>query len=153
MQPLGFWVLTNIVPVLFGSMLVVYIAPAASGSGVAQTKCFLNGVKIPEFVRMKVGSCCARLTLNDNGCTFQTLIVKILGMIGSLTGGLAVGKEGPMVHIGAIVAAGISQGRSTTFRKDLHILQEFRSDTEKRDFVSAGLAAGISAAFGAPIGE
>ncbi|OQV24355.1 H(+)/Cl(-) exchange transporter 7 [Hypsibius exemplaris] len=133
-QPLGLWVLGNIIPTLIGSILVVYVAPAAGGSGMAQVKCFLNGVKIPEFVR------------------FKTLLVKIIGMICSLTGGLAVGKEGPMIHIGAIVGAGISQGQSTTCRTDLHILEDFRSDTEKRDFVSAGVAAGIAAAFGAPVG-
>uniref|UniRef100_A0A8K9WP78 Chloride channel protein n=1 Tax=Oncorhynchus mykiss TaxID=8022 RepID=A0A8K9WP78_ONCMY len=61
-------------------------------------------------------------------------------------------KEGPMIHSGAVVAAGVSQGRSTSLKKDFKIFEYFRRDTEKRDFVSAGAAAGVSAAFGAPVG-
>ncbi|TRY97091.1 hypothetical protein DNTS_027281, partial [Danionella cerebrum] len=60
--------------------------------------------------------------------------------------------EGPMIHSGAVVAAGVSQGRSTSLKKDLKMFEYFRRDTEKRDFVSAGAAAGVSAAFGAPVG-
>jgi chloride channel 7 len=58
-----------------------------------------------------------------------------------------------MIHCGAIVAAGVSQGQALSFsRKGLGFLKYFRNDHEKRDFVSAGAAAGIAAAFGAPIG-
>ncbi|CAG9856947.1 unnamed protein product [Phyllotreta striolata] len=132
--PYALWVLYNVVPVLIGALLVAYGEPIASGSGIPQVKCYLNGVKIPRVVRIK------------------TLIVKSLGVICSVVGGLAGGKEGPMIHSGAVVAAGISQGKSSTFGKDFGVFEFFREDHEKRDFVSGGAAAGVSAAFGAPVG-
>ena len=44
-----------------------------------------------------------------------------MGVVGSVAGGLPVGKEGPMIHSGAVVAAGISQGRSETLRTDFKV--------------------------------
>uniref|UniRef100_A0A8C9VYB6 Chloride channel protein n=1 Tax=Scleropages formosus TaxID=113540 RepID=A0A8C9VYB6_SCLFO len=122
------WILHNLL------LMFRYREPIAAGSGIPQIKCYLNGVKIPRVVRLK------------------TLVVKVCGVICSVAGGLAVGKEGPMIHSGAVVAAGVSQGRSTSLKKDFKIFEYFRRDTEKRDFVSAGAAAGVSAAFGAPVG-
>lgn len=58
-----------------------------------------------------------------------------------------------MIHSGAVVAAGISQGKSTTLKRDFKIFRYFREDHEKRDFVAGGAAAGVSAAFGAPVGN
>uniref|UniRef100_A0A2M4A177 Chloride channel protein n=1 Tax=Anopheles triannulatus TaxID=58253 RepID=A0A2M4A177_9DIPT len=132
--PYLYWALTNLVPVVIGSTLVAYVEPVAAGSGIPQVKCYLNGVKVPRIVRIK------------------TLAVKAVGVATSVIGGLAGGKEGPMIHSGAVIAAGISQGKSTTFRSDLKVLQYFRDDHEKRDFVVGGAAAGVAAAFGAPIG-
>ena len=132
--PYLLWVSLNVVPVLIGSFLIAYIEPVAGGSGIPQVKCYLNGVKIPRIVRIK------------------TLICKAVGVTFSVLGGLAVGKEGPMIHSGAVVAAGISQGKSTSLNLDTSTLQFFRQDREKRDFVSGGAAAGVAAAFGSPVG-
>ena len=68
MQPLGLWILWNICPVILSSVIVVYLCPAASGSGVAQVKCLLNGVKIPEFLRIQVSQ-----FLLDSDCVLSTV--------------------------------------------------------------------------------
>ncbi|XP_005096600.1 H(+)/Cl(-) exchange transporter 7 [Aplysia californica] len=128
------WLLFNIGLVMVGAVLTAYIEPVAAGSGIPQIKCYLNGVVVPHVVRIK------------------TLVTKVVGVICAVAGGLAVGKEGPMIHSGAVIAAGVSQGRSTSLNFDFNMFHDFRSDTEKRDFVSAGAAAGVSAAFGAPVG-
>ncbi|XP_063223431.1 H(+)/Cl(-) exchange transporter 7 [Bacillus rossius redtenbacheri] len=132
--PYVIWLAFNVLPVAVGALLVTYIEPVAAGSGIPQVKCYLNGVKIPRIVRIK------------------TLVVKAFGVVTSVVGGLAAGKEGPMIHSGAVVAAGLSQGKSTTFHQDLKIFEYFREDHEKRDFVSGGAAAGVASAFGAPVG-
>ncbi len=54
---------------------------------------YLNGVDVPHIFH------------------FNTLVAKVLGAIGSVAGGLAIGKEGPFVHAGAAIAAIISQVR------------------------------------------
>uniref|UniRef100_A0A3Q3KAQ1 Chloride channel protein n=1 Tax=Monopterus albus TaxID=43700 RepID=A0A3Q3KAQ1_MONAL len=95
------WAVLNSAFVMVGSIIVAFCEqPIAAGSGIPQIKCYLNGVKIPRVVRLK------------------TLVVKVCGVICSVVGGLAVGKEGPMIHSGSVVAAGVSQGRSTSLKRD-----------------------------------
>ena len=116
--------------------LFVYLEPVSGGSGIPEIKCFLNGIDLPRVVRVK------------------TLICKVVGVTFSVAAGLPVGKEGPMVHSGAVVAAGVSQGRSKLWGVDTSFskFSDFRNDREKRDFVACGAAAGVTSAFGAPIG-
>ncbi|PIK48359.1 putative chloride transport protein 6 [Apostichopus japonicus] len=133
MAPLGILIAFNALFVLIASVLCAF-EPIAAGSGIPEIKCYLNGVKVPHVVRLK------------------TLIAKAVGVLFSVSGGLFVGKEGPMIHSGAVVGAGIPQFQSITFKKLNFNFPFFRSDRDKRDFVSAGAAAGVAAAFGAPIG-
>lgn len=140
-------------------VLVVFIEPIAGGSGIPEVKAYLNGTRMPRLLRVR------------------TLFAKALGIIFSVSSGLACGKEvrvvctsqlsslarivgcprylllvivlcslcvaqGPMIHCGAIVAAGVSQGKTSCVPCDTGALKYFRSDREKRDFVSGGSAAG-----------
>jgi H+/Cl- antiporter ClcA len=116
------------------SSLVIYVEPISGGSGIPDVKTYLQGVKVPRLLRT------------------STLACKSIGVMFSVAAGLMVGKEGPMIHCGAVIAAGLSQGSSKTFSFRTQWLKRFRNDHDKRDFVSAGAAAGVAAAFGAPIG-
>ena len=71
----------NILATLLASMCCVF-SPEAVGSGIPQIKSYLNGVNIPRLMR------------------FKTLMGKVVGVVFSVSGGLAVGKEGPMIHSG-----------------------------------------------------
>ena len=78
---------------------------SAIGSGIPEVKSYLNGVRVP-----KVGN-----TI--------TLVTKIFGTILSVSSGLVVGPEGPLVHIGAIVG----QGLTKTTKLDI-ALRDFQKD-------------------------
>ena len=114
--------------------LSCYIEPLAAGSGIPEIKCFLNGLNIPRLTSIK------------------TLITKAIGIIFSCSSSLPLGKEGPMIHVGSCIGAGVSQGNLFGFDSSFIKQQDFRNDKEKRDFVACGAAAGVAAAFGAPIG-
>jgi len=96
--------------------LFVYIEPVSGGSGIPEVKCFLNGIDLPRVVR------------------FKTLVCKVVGVTFSVAAGFPVGKEGPMVHSGSVVAAGISQGKTKLWGKDTSFskFSDFRNDREKR---------------------
>ena len=119
--------------VLVASLLVAYVEPLAAGSGIPELKGYLNGTGFDRLLRVR------------------TLIVKALGVAFSVSGGLIVGKEGPMVHSGAALAANLSHLTCLQHRLPERF-NAFRNDRDKRDFASCGCAAGVSAAFGAPIG-
>lgn len=115
---------------LFGgvsALLVVYIGPGAIASGTPELIAYLNGINYPKFIN------------------YRTLFVKIFALSLSVAAGLCVGKEGPLAHIGAVIGVGV-------LYLPLNFLKKFRTEMSKREIACAGAAAGVSAAFGAPIG-
>ncbi|XP_078155156.1 chloride channel D isoform X1 [Carex rostrata] len=128
------YVLINLALVFSSVFIVTHFAPAAAGSGIPEIKGYLNGVDTHGIL------------------LFRTLVGKIFGSIGSVGGGLALGKEGPLVHTGACIASLIGQGGSAKYHLNSKWLHMFESDRDRRDLVTCGCAAGVAAAFRAPVG-
>ncbi|GAB2266595.1 hypothetical protein Dimus_001589 [Dionaea muscipula] len=128
------YLLINLALVFSSVYIITQFAPAAAGSGIPEIKGYLNGVDIHGILLLR------------------TLIGKILGSIGSVGGGLALGKEGPLVHTGACIASLLGQGGSTKYHLSSRWLQVFNNDRDRRDLVTCGCAAGVAAAFRAPVG-
>lgn len=96
----------------------------AAGSGIPEIKTILCGFVIKGFLSMK------------------TLMVKCVGCVGATGSGLCLAKEGPFVHLSACVSWQIGG----LFEKYRH------NERKRRELLAAGTAAGLSVAFGAPIG-
>ncbi|EDV27121.1 uncharacterized protein TRIADDRAFT_54756 [Trichoplax adhaerens] len=131
------WIFTigySMLFVLVSASLVVFFRPSAGGSGMPELIGFLNGSRIRKVF------------------SFKTMIIKFLSCVCAVGSGLPIGPEGPMIHLGGLVGAGLSQLKSDTFKIKLPILEKFRNPKDRRDFINAGVGAGVSAAFGSPVG-
>ncbi|KAK7330045.1 hypothetical protein VNO77_24230 [Canavalia gladiata] len=124
----------NLFLTLFASLLTALMAPTAAGSGIPEVKAYLNGVDAPGIF------------------TIRTLFVKIIGSITAVSASLHIGKAGPMVHTGACVAALLGQSGSKRPGLIWKWLRYFKNDRDRRDLIVCGSAAGIAAAFRAPVG-
>jgi CIC family chloride channel protein len=98
--------------------LIERLAPEASGSGIPQVKAALAYVPIALDLRVA--------------------LIKWIGTTLSLGSGLALGRQGPTVQIGAALAAQLSRWVET-------------SPAYQRQLIAAGAAAGLAAGFNAPI--
>lgn len=120
---------------LVASFLCI-MEPGAAGSGLPEIKAYLNGINLNKIVRLRI------------------VFFKMVGMCFSVAAGMPLGKEGPMIHCGSVVGAALSQGKTFLFGTDISWtkFQDLRNDRMKRDFVTFGAAAGVAAAFSAPVG-
>lgn len=107
--------------------LVTTIAPYYSaGSGIPEMKCVLSGVLLRKMLN------------------WRTLVSKSVGLIFSLSSEISIGRLGPFIHISGITAALVSK---------IPWFTSLRSSARfQLQALSAAMAAGVGATFGAPIG-
>eukprot|EP00443_Scrippsiella_acuminata_P069435 CAMPEP_0115478056 /NCGR_PEP_ID=MMETSP0271-20121206/56001_1 /TAXON_ID=71861 /ORGANISM="Scrippsiella trochoidea, Strain CCMP3099" /LENGTH=762 /DNA_ID=CAMNT_0002905579 /DNA_START=111 /DNA_END=2396 /DNA_ORIENTATION=+ len=105
--------------------LVTRCRPYARGSGIPEVKATVAGFALPSSFHVK------------------TMAAKVVGLSLCVGAGLAVGKEGPMIHIGACWGAFLALPISRLARGS--------SPIEETELVCIGAAAGVAAAFGAPL--
>jgi H+/Cl- antiporter ClcA len=110
------------------SYLTITVGPGANGSGIAEIMAYLNGVNYPKMIGV------------------DTLVIKVVCVVVGIAGSLCIGKEGPLAHIGACIAV------FCIYYIPIKHFDYFKNDVAKREFLCAGVSAGVSAAFGAPIG-
>lgn len=110
--------------VLIAALLVRFVAPTARGSGIPEVKTILGGFTL------------------DDVLSFKTLVTKIVGLGFSVGAGLSCGKEGPLVHIACCWSNCLSA-----------LVPRWRTnEAKRRELLSTAAAAGVSVAFGAPLG-
>eukprot|EP01060_Flectonema_neradi_P012884 TRINITY_DN19677_c0_g1_i1.p1 TRINITY_DN19677_c0_g1~~TRINITY_DN19677_c0_g1_i1.p1 ORF type:complete len:889 (+),score=106.48 TRINITY_DN19677_c0_g1_i1:172-2838(+) len=127
------WAGSSIVFAVIGCVIIVYIEPRAAGSGLPQVMGYLNGVQLPKVFTVRV------------------LVAKFLSCMFAVGSGLPVGPEGPMIHIGSMLGAMFTSSKIKWWSTSV-VGTQFRSSKARRELITCGAAAGVSAAFGAPLG-
>jgi chloride channel 3/4/5 len=107
-----------------GSWICVVFARQAAGSGIAELKIVLGGFVIKTFLGIR------------------TLLFKTFGLTLAVASGMSLGKEGPMVHIACAWGNILSRP----------FVKYATNEVMKREILSASVAAGVTAAFGSPLG-
>ncbi|KAM8966882.1 chloride channel protein C-like [Pelodytes ibericus] len=120
--------------VMVSSGLVLFFCPSGSPSGLPEVIGYLNGTSIRHIFNIR------------------TFFGTFLSCALAVSAGLFCGPEGPMIHVGAVVACGLSQFKSDTLRINLPCFTRFRNSADRRQFITAGAAAGIASVFRAPVG-
>ncbi|KAG7093968.1 hypothetical protein E1B28_007598 [Marasmius oreades] len=106
------------------AILVKIYAPYAFHTGIPEIKAILRGYVLDAFL------------------TPWTLLIKAIGLALSVSSGLSLGKEGPLIHVACCL----------TFLLTSFFKQFERSEGQKRKLLAASAAAGVSVAFGSPLG-
>lgn len=120
------WALYNVMLVYLTTLLVQYVSPFSTGSGIPEMNCILNGNFIEDYVSP------------------PTLLVKVLGIALASGGGLFIGRAGPFVQI-SIMAAYLTL--KVPFFRKLN-----RSGFVRTQLLATACACSFGAVFGAPIG-
>jgi chloride channel 7 len=148
---------TNALVLLLASIPCWYICPPASGGGIPEVKSYLNGVTI------------------HGAFSFKTMLNKILSTVFACSAGMPLGPEAPIIHLGACIGSlyanaiirlqeYITGGEMEededeqvscwkAFVRKIFPKLQFENFLEFRKVcMTLGVAGGVAAAFGAPVG-
>jgi len=141
-----FLVSVSALMVTLGAVLIVFVHPISAGSGLPEIKAYVNGGVIPGLFE-----------------SYRNW-VKAVGAVLATGAGLATGREGPLVTIGGslgvmlvtlslkpIFRSWVKEDLEGSHRQNL-IVDEKRFAAWKRTGCVMGGAAGLAAAFNAPVG-
>ena len=117
-------------PIRIAAWFLILIAMAWLVGKLVNYEPMISGSGIPQLEGEMVGK------LEQKW--WKVLPAKFVGGFLCLLGGLALGREGPSIQLGAMVGKGISRGMD-------------RGKTEERFLLTCGASAGLSAAFHAPL--
>ena len=118
--------------IVIGGLLVIYVGPLAAGSGIPFMLAYLNGNEVVGFLSPR------------------TFLTKFCGLVLCIAGGLPLGIEGPFIHMGALSASFVSRLPGLLGYTG-EIAREVARPAHLRLIVACGGAAGVAAAFNAPI--
>lgn len=124
-SPFILFVFLSVTFATISTLLVKYVAPMATGSGISEIKVWVSGFEYKaEFLNT------------------ATLIVKSIALPLAISAGLALGKEGPSVHYATCCAFIVTKW----------LLKDNLTYSSQFEYLTAGGGAGVAVAFGAPIG-
>jgi chloride channel 7 len=152
--------LLNLALAVGAALCVAVVSPAAAGSGIPDVKAYLNGADSP-------------LEVFRSFFTLRTFCAKVGGSALAVASSLCVGKEGPMLHAGSILAVllgrwlgregGGAGARDGDKKKEKDNVEDraaiaapssscYGGPSDLRDLVACGAACGVCTAFRAPVG-
>lgn len=123
--------------------LPLLVTPAVSAASVWLTLRFFPGSEgsgIPQVI----ATLHDRSGLGERLLTLRILVGKILVSFLAILGGFTIGREGPTIHVGAALMFNLRSFYPKRFRA-------MRGGALERRLALAGAAAGLSAAFNAPL--
>ncbi|VDN01710.1 unnamed protein product [Thelazia callipaeda] len=121
------WMTYAMLLLMLATIIVHYLSISAIGSGIPEVKVILQGVNVEKHL------------------TFRTLVSKLIGLMLAIGSGFPIGKEGPFVHMGSVVA-------HLMRRLVIGIKPAYANESRSNELLAAGCAAGVAATFSAPVG-
>ena len=122
------WIGSSAIGVLLACLITVS-SPGCDGSGIPRMYAIMSGYAVPKSL--------------VNFLSLRTLVVKLLGLVLAVGGGLVIGKEGPLVAICCVIAQLLMHWVFPHLETSRELHQQA---------LAAACALGVSSSLGAPLG-